>query len=110
MRKSDSSMVKFSLDPSNPPPLTKVQQVELAALRAQGDEGIDYSDIPPLDDSFWKAASRAIPAHKKQVTLRLDEDVLDFFKAAGNRYQTRINAVLRAYVHASQDMARPGSK
>ncbi len=106
MRKNDSSMIKLSLDPSNPPKLTKSQQAELAALRAMPDDDIDYSDIPALDDAFWKAAKRAISAPKKQITLRIDEDVLDFFKATGNRYQTRINAVLRAYVHSSQDMIK----
>lgn len=110
MRKSDSSMIKLSLDPNNPPKLTQAQQAELASLRAKSDEGIDYSDIPPLDEAFWQAARRAIIAPKKQITLRIDEDVLDFFKATGSRYQTRINAVLRAYVHASQEMTKPINK
>ena len=103
MRKNESSMVKLSIDPNNPPKLTKAQLAELAALRAMPDDDIDYSDIPELDEAFWKSAKRAIPAPKKQITLRIDEDVLDFFKATGSRYQTRINAVLRAYVHASQN-------
>lgn len=110
MRKNESSMVKFSLDPSNLPRLTKAQQAELTALRNKADDDINYSDLPELDDGFWETASRAIPVGKKQVTLRIDEDVLDFFKTAGRRYQTRINAVLRAYVHASQDMAKAAHK
>lgn len=103
MRKSDSTMIKFSLDPNSPPTLSKAQQAELADLRTKPDDNIDYSDIPALDENFWKTAKRAIPAPKKQITLRLDEDVLEFFKATGGRYQTHINAVLRAYAHASQE-------
>ena len=110
MRKNDSSTIKLSLDPNNPPKLTKAQQAELAALRAMSDSEIDYNDIPALDETFWKAARRAIPAPKKQITLRIDEDVLDFFKATGDRYQTRINAVLRAYVHSSQEMNKAASQ
>ncbi len=54
---------------------------------------IDYSDIPELPDGFF-ASERKVP-----VTMRLDSDVLEFFKATGARgYQTRINAVLRAFV------------
>ena len=40
------------------------------------------------------------PASKKQITLRLDPDVIDFFKAGGPGYQTRMNAVLRSYMLA----------
>ena len=83
---------------------------EGAALRAKPDEDIGYSDTPALDEAFWKIAKRAIPAPKKPITLRIDEDVLDFFKATGSRYQTRINAVLRAYVHSSQDMIKATQK
>lgn len=61
------------------------------------DRQIDYSDIPPLDASFF---SEAIiwPGPKKQVTLRLDPDVLSFFRKQGKGYQSTINAVLRRYV------------
>lgn len=110
MRKNDSSMIKFSLDPNSPPKLTKAQETELAALRAAPDSDIDYSDIPELDDAFWQVAKRALPSPKKQITLRIDEDVLNFFKANGSRYQTRINAVLRAYVHSSQEMTKAPQK
>ncbi len=61
---------------------------------------IDYSDIPELDDSFWSNAKIEYPENKKPVTLRLDRDVLDWFKSTGRGYQTRINAILRSYVEA----------
>ena len=44
------------------------------------DEEIDYSDIPPLRDNFFNEASVRWPENKKQVTLRIDPDVIEFFK------------------------------
>jgi uncharacterized protein (DUF4415 family) len=64
------------------------------------DKDIDYSDIPELGDDFFKHAKIVMPKNKKLVSLRLDEEVLDFFKAQGKRYQTKINAVLLAYVRS----------
>jgi uncharacterized protein (DUF4415 family) len=63
---------------------------------------IDYSDVPELDDTFWSSANTGLPDSKTQVTLRLDTDVLDFFRGTGKRYQTRINAVLRAYAQSQK--------
>ena len=61
------------------------------------DSDIDYSDIPPLgDDFFRKAKVVAWPPVKQQLTIRLDADVLDWLKANGRGYQTRINRILRA--------------
>lgn len=103
MRKSESNTVKLTLDPANLPALTEQQRAELAAVAAMSDERIDYSDAPHLHDAAWMMAG-SIPETKKQVTLRIDGDVIDFFKHAGKRYQTRINAVLRAYVDAQKKM------
>jgi uncharacterized protein (DUF4415 family) len=60
------------------------------------DAGIDYSDIPPLDKSFFTKATEAWPPPKRQLTIRLDADVLNWLKAHGRGYQTRINRILRA--------------
>jgi uncharacterized protein (DUF4415 family) len=64
------------------------------------DEEIDYSDIPPLRENFFKEAHVRWPEKKKQVTLRIDPDVIEFFKKQGKGYQSMINAVLRKYVEA----------
>ena len=64
------------------------------------DKEIDYSDIPELDDSFWANAVLEYPEKKKPVTLRLDSDVLDWFRSLGKGYQTRINSVLRSFYEA----------
>jgi len=65
------------------------------------DEEIDLADSPELDHSFSKEAV-PWPGHKKQITLRLDQDVLDFFKSRGRRYQAAINNVLRRYVETQK--------
>jgi uncharacterized protein (DUF4415 family) len=70
---------------------------ELAALP---DDEIDTSDIPELDEEFWQKAVLILPEGKERLTLRLDHEIVDFFKRGGRGYQTRINAVLRAYVKA----------
>ena len=71
-------------------------------LKEMSDSEIDYSDVPKLDKSFFKHAKLRMPKRKQSVSLRLDPDVLDWFKHKGRGYQTRINAILRAYVEAHQ--------
>jgi len=78
----------------------------LDRLDAMRDEDIDYSDISELDDAFFKKARVVVPPGKKQLTLRLDADVLDWMKAQGKGYQSRINAILRAYYEAHREDSR----
>jgi uncharacterized protein (DUF4415 family) len=62
------------------------------------DDRVDYSDIPPLTERFWKNAVRN-PFYrpvKQQLTVRLDADVIAWLREQGSGYQTRINALLRA--------------
>ena len=89
--------VKRDMDVKNPPPLTVRQRARLGVLAKRPDREIDYSDIPPLTDAFWKNAVRN-PLYKptKQITtVRVDADVLLWLKGQGKGYQTRINAILR---------------
>jgi uncharacterized protein (DUF4415 family) len=78
--------------------LTDEQNAELDALAALPDDQIDTSDIPEVTD--WTGARRGVFYRpiKEQVTLRLDADLLHWFRAKGDGYQTRINAALRQYV------------
>jgi uncharacterized protein (DUF4415 family) len=62
-----------------------------------GDQDIDRSDIPELGSGFFASAVEW-PGPKKQITLRLDPDVLEFFKSTGRGYQSTINSVLRSYM------------
>ena len=63
------------------------------------DEDIDFSDIPELDEEFWKKATWVMPEQEgtQQVTLRVKKSVLEAYKATGKGYQTRMNAVLESY-------------
>ncbi|WP_417480412.1 BrnA antitoxin family protein [Maricaulis maris] len=82
------------------PPLTDEQRAHLARLADRPDDEIDYSDIPALDEAWFAEAVVWTPPAKKQITLRLDDDIIAFFKESGKGYQTRMNAVLRAFVDA----------
>ena len=62
------------------------------------DEEIDLSDIPELDDSFFKNAKLVLPKPKVVVTLRVDADVMEWFRTKGKGYQTIMNAVLKGWV------------
>lgn len=64
------------------------------------DKDIDYSEIPEFDDEFLRAVEMKVSPGKKPVALRIDVDVLEWMKAQGKGYQSRINAVLRAYYEA----------
>ncbi|MEO7862872.1 MAG: BrnA antitoxin family protein [Nitrospirales bacterium] len=64
------------------------------------DGEIDTSDIPAQGKAFFKRALRRLPEPKTAVTIRLDRQVLNWFKTKGPGYQTRINALLRAYMEA----------
>ncbi len=75
---------------------------EMAALR---DDQINTSDIPELDDDFWKYANVTPPRTKPNVSLRVSEEVVAFFKAENPKgFTARMAAVLTAYVKAHQSM------
>jgi uncharacterized protein (DUF4415 family) len=97
--------VKYSLDPTNSPAPTQAQQQRLAAIAAMPDTAIDYSDIPLQTTPVqWTRPGALLPTeNKQQITLRVDADVLSFFKGTGKRYQSRINAALREYVNAHRN-------
>ncbi|MCL2830363.1 MAG: BrnA antitoxin family protein [Betaproteobacteria bacterium] len=92
-----SKDVVYEVDWNNPPPLTEEQKAELKSLAEMPDSEIDFSDIPPLDENFWKNAVRNpfYKPTKTSTTVRVDSDVLAWLKSQGKGYQTRINAILR---------------
>jgi len=78
-------------------PLTEQQRQKLKALAARPDSEIDTSDIPELTEKLWKTAVRN-PFYrpvKRQVTVRLDSDILAWLRRQGRGYQTKMNALLR---------------
>jgi|ETNmetMinimDraft_13_1059891.scaffolds.fasta_scaffold194069_1 uncharacterized protein (DUF4415 family) len=81
-----------------------ISKKRLAEIDAIEDDEIDTSDIPELDRSFFENARFLIPSvsAKRTVTMRLDQDVFDWFKGQGKGHLTRMNAVLRAYMLSRQ--------
>ena len=73
---------------------------EIAAL---DDKDIDFNDIPELDRKFWNNAELVDRDRTQQVTLRIRRSVLEFFRAGGKGYQTRINQVLESYVRSRRE-------
>ena len=55
-------------------------------------------ELKDLPEDFWDDAELVLPVAKRAISLRLDEDVLDWYRRTGPRYQTRMNAVLRSYM------------
>ena len=87
-------------------PITKKPsrgRANLALLRRVSDAEIARtapSELAELPADFWNAAALVVPSAKTAISLRVDEDVLTWFRKSGPRYQTRMNAVLRSYVSA----------
>ena|SRR5680860_1495067 len=93
---------------------------ELRAMRKRGEDMTDWARVDAMTEEELEAAIASdpdepkeweydwdnvivgIPGSKQQITLRIDGDIIDWFKAAGKGYQTRINTVLRRYVEAQK--------
>jgi uncharacterized protein (DUF4415 family) len=93
---ADEDIRRYSLD-------------EIEAMVARGEDRTDWDRLKrepgiELDEEFWRNARLVMrPMERKQaVSLRLDRDVVDWFRAQGPGYQTRMNAVLRAYMEAQR--------
>jgi uncharacterized protein (DUF4415 family) len=90
------------------PPLTEAQRANLRALAARPDSEIDLSDTPEMNDEEWKNAERGhfYRPVKRQITARVDADVLEWLKSQGKGYQSRINAILRREMLAAHRAAK----
>lgn len=68
----------------------------------------ELRDIP---EDFWKEARVVVPVTKQAISIRLDQDVIAWFRASGPRYQSRINAVLKSYIaHAGAGIPKRRAK
>ena len=87
----NSAIVRYSLE-------------EVLALRLRGKDPLDPDapEGPPLDEHFWKNARLVLPRGKTSVHLRVDSDIVEWFRSHGKGHLTRMNAVLRAYVDAQK--------
>jgi len=81
---------------------SKKSETDWKRLDAMRDEDIDLSDIPEITPEMFARGivRRGLKpvVRKKQLTLRMDSDVIEWFKRQGRGYQTKINALLRAYM------------
>lgn len=81
-------------------PISKKRLKEINAMK---DEEIDSTDIPELDEQFWENAKLVIPEPKAPISIRIEPEVLNWFKSLGRGYQTRMNAALRSYMEAHRE-------
>lgn len=91
-------------------PKTGHQGTDWARLRQMSDDEADRSaardpDNEPASRSWLDAGHLVDPVRKRAISLRLDPEVIDWFRSTGPRYQSRMNAVLRAYVEHRQNGA-----
>ena len=78
---------------------------DLKRIDEMKDEDIDYSDSSELDDSFFTRQAIELPKAKDVITLRVDHEVVEWFKNHGKGYQTKMNAVLKMYVKSHRHSA-----
>lgn len=84
---------------------------DLERINAMSDDDIDYSDIPPVTDFSGFKRGVFYRPNKESVTIRLDSDVVAWFKASEPKYQTAVNRVLRDYMsrHLDNALGKTGS-
>ena len=83
-------------------------RADLKRLRRMSDAEIEEaspSELANLTDDFWDDAEVVTPPGKEAISVRIDRDVLEWFRAQGPGYQTRMNAVLRSYMNARRRRA-----
>ena len=97
MPKKEKHIGTVKLDPAKPRPLTRKQRAEIAALAKMPDREINYSDIARIPASLLERAVRAgfYRPVKRQLSVRIDADVLAWLKSHGKGYHSRLNAILR---------------
>jgi uncharacterized protein (DUF4415 family) len=105
------------------PDIRSYEADEVRAMRRQGEDRTDWAKVDAMTEAEivraiaedederdlepdWTRAELVLPRPKRSVHLRLDPDVVEFFKAEGKGHITRMQAVLRAYVDAKRSRAR----
>lgn len=100
---SEERIVRYTADEIRKKISDGEDRTDWARVDAMTDEDIeramrddpDWADFIDID---WSKAEWVVPVAKKALSIRLDQDIVDFFQASGKGYQTRINAVLRHYM------------
>lgn len=85
---------------------------EIMAMRERGDYTPTPADAPSfaVDDAFWETARLVEPKTKETISMRVDPDVLDWFKSQGKGHLTRMHTVLRSYVEAHKHTPPPATR
>lgn len=97
--------------PSKRPRVPSRGRADLQRLRRMSEAEIARTSPPELSGlpaDFWDAADLVAPPTKQAISLRIDEDVLAWFKRQGPRYQSRMNAVLRSYMTRMRSATKSG--
>jgi uncharacterized protein (DUF4415 family) len=98
---------------SRPNPRPSHGRANLAKLRRVTEAEINRSapdELRNLPPDFWDEAVPVLPAAKIPISLRVDADVLEFFRETGPKYQSRMNAVLRSYMERTSAASPKRSK
>ena len=101
--------VKPSKKPSRVAERPRQGRIDLDRLRHMSERDIMRTSPEELTDlpaDFWDEAELVVPVSKRAISLRVDEDVLEWFRGLGPRYQTRMNAVLRSYMKRATPPAK----
>ena len=78
-------------------------QTDWERLRREQEAGLEPEADPDEGEFDWSQARVVMPPSKEAISMRIDSDVVDFFRSQGRGYQTRINAVLRSYMEAKRE-------
>lgn len=106
--KNQSNQLKHGLGKPMPVKEHAIKS-DLARVDKLRDQDIDYGDIPELDDAVFAQPLVPWPPNKETITIRVDADVLGWFRRQGRGYQTRMNRVLRRYMDVVGQRARPAA-
>jgi len=100
-----------SYTPDTLPPLTAAQKSNRKALSKRPESEIDFSEIPPVTKEQWKHARRGefYRPVKRQITARVDADVLEWLKSQGKGYQSRINGCFQAGIKTLSLIGMPSA-
>lgn len=82
--------------------MSKNTKTNLERIDALTDDEIDTSDVPPLTDKFFATARWRLPAQTVKVSVDVEPEVLEWFRAQGENYEHYLTAALRIYAHAHQ--------
>ena len=104
MAKKQSNIVKQTLDLSHMPQPSAEQKARMDAIAGMPEDHIDYTDAPHLPDAVWLKAAAALPSNKKQITLRIDADVLACMQRGVDVLQLNLDEGLRVFADQSFDV------